>query len=244
GYHVVDYPHIVPRYWFRPAAGELVRFDVKVAPNLSVGYVMGSGDAVPEALKQLSVAVELLSPEDLTFADLSRFDAIVTGIRAYELRKELATNHARLMEYVRNGGVMLVQYSRSGGYSEPLGPYSMNLGSNPRVAVEEAPVEILEPSHPVFQSPNKITPKDFEGWVQERGTYFMETWDSQYRSLLSSHDPGEPPQKGGMLLASYGKGFYLYTGYVWFRQLPAGVPGAYRIFANLVSLGKTARQSP
>ncbi|MBI4465259.1 MAG: PIG-L family deacetylase, partial [Acidobacteria bacterium] len=245
GYQVVDYPHIQPRYWFRPAVADLVRFDVQVAPNLKVGYVMGSGDAVPEALKQLGVVVEPLGPEALTFTDLSRYDAIVTGIRAYELRKDLVSNHARLMDYVRNGGVMIVQYSRTGGYSEPLGPYPMKLGASPRVAVEEAPVEILEPSHPVFHFPNTITENDFAGWVQERGTYFMESWDSQYQPLLTSHDPGEPPQKGGMLLASYGKGYYLYTGYVWFRQLPAGVPGAYRIFANLISLGKApARSSP
>ncbi|MBI1955793.1 MAG: PIG-L family deacetylase [Acidobacteria bacterium] len=242
GYQVIDYPHIQARYWFQPAVADFLRLDVKAAPGLRVGYVMGTGDSVPEALTQLGIAVEPMGPEELAFGNLGRFDAIVTGIRAYEVRKDLGTNHARLMEYVKNGGVMIVQYSRPLGYGPPLGPYPMSLGSTPRVTVEETPVNILEPSHPVFQSPNRITEKDFEGWVQERGVYFMESWAPQYTPLLESHDPGEPQQKGGMLLASYGKGFYIFTGYIWSRQLPAGVPGAYRLFANLVSLGKTKRQ--
>ena len=244
GYEVVDYPHIQTRYWFRPAVSKLTRFDVKVAPGLKVGYVMGPGDSVPEALKLLGVAVEQLGPDDLSFGNLGKFDAIVTGIRAYEVRKDLVTNHARLMEYVRNGGLMIVQYSRAAGASSgPLGPYPMSQTSNTRVSKEEAPVEILEPVDPFFQEPNRITDEDFKGWVQERGLYFMDTWAPDYRPLLSSHDPGEPPQNGGMLLASYGKGLYLYTAYVWSRQLPAGVPGAYRLLANMISLGKTAAVS-
>ena len=268
GYQVISYPHIQTRYWFQPAIAKLLRFDVKVAPDLRVGYVMGTGDSVPQALKLLGVAVEQLGPEDLAFGDLSRFDAIITGIRAYEVRKDLVANHSRLMEYVKNGGLMIVQYSRAAGNSQPLGPYPMAQASNTqqagnpqqpgtapqsataqaagstRVSVEEAPVEILEPVDPFFQEPNRITEDDFKGWVQERGLYFMDTWAPEYRPLLSSNDPGEPPQKGGMLLASYGKGLYLYTAYVWSRQLPAGVPGAYRIFANMISLGKTAAAHP
>ena len=242
GYEVIDYPHIQKHYWFRPAVVNLLRFDVKVAPGLKVGYVMGSGDEVPEALKQLGVEVTQLSPEELAFGNLKQFDVIVTGIRAYEVRKDLSANQARLMEYVSGGGVMIVQYSRTGGISDPLGPYPFSLGSSPRVAVEEAPVAILEPANPLLHFPNEITAKDFDGWVQERGTYFMESWAPEYKPLLSSNDPGEPPQKGGMLLAAYGKGFYLYSGYVWFRQLPAGVPGAYRIFANMISLGKAPQR--
>ncbi|MBI4463825.1 MAG: hypothetical protein HY647_03875 [Acidobacteria bacterium] len=240
GYQVIDYPHIQTRYWFQPAVADFLRLDVKVAPGLRVGYVMGTGDDVLEALKQLGIAVEQIGPEELAFGNLGRFDAIVSGIRAYEVRKDLVSNHARLMEYVKNGGVMIVQYSRPLGYSPPLGPYVLNLGSTPRVTVEEVPVSILEPSNPIFQSPNRVTEKDFEGWVQERGVYFMESWAPEYHPLLESHDPGEPPQKGGMLFTPYGKGFYIFTGYIWSRQLPAGVPGAYRLFANLVSLGKTA----
>jgi len=239
GYRVIDYPHIVPRHIFRTAESKLLRFDVKVAPGLRVGYVMGSGDEAPEALRQMGVAVEQLDENDLAFGELSRYDVILTGIRAYEVRRDLSANQARLMEFVRNGGLLIVQYGRKGGFSEPLGPYPLEIGDGPRVTVEEAPVTILEPSHPLFQSPNRITAADFDGWVQERGTYFMESWDSQYKPMLESHDPGEEPLRGGMLLASYGRGYYLYTGYTWFRQLPEGVPGAYRIFANMVSLGKT-----
>jgi hypothetical protein len=239
GYQVIDYPHIVPRHLFHTAASRLARFDVNVAPGLRVGYVMGSGDEIPEALRQMGVDVEQLNENDLAFGDLSEYDVIITGIRAYEVRRDLPANQARLMEFVRNGGLLIGQYGRKGGFSEPLGPYPFDLGDGPRVTVEEAPVAILEPSHPLFQSPNRITATDFDGWVQERGTYFMETWDPQYKPLLESHDPGEDPLRGGMLLASYGRGYYLYTGYAWFRQLPAGVPGAYRIFANMVSLGKT-----
>jgi hypothetical protein len=240
-YQIIDYPHIVPQYWFQPSQASLLQLKGRVAPGLKVGYVMGSGDSVPLALEQLGVQGTLLGPADLAFGDLSQYDAIITGVRAYEVRKELSANHARLMDYVSGGGVIIVQYSRPGGFSEPLGPYPLRLGSQPRVAVEESPVELLERSHPLFHFPNEITPADFAGWVQERGTYFMETWDPHYTPLLESHDPGEPPQKGGMLVASYGKGLYVYTGYAWFRQLPAGVPGAYRIFANMISLGKAPR---
>ena len=239
-YEIVNYPHVQARHWFRPAASKLLRFDVKIAAGLRVGYIMGSGDNVPQALERLGVSVEQLGPEDLAFGDLEQFNAIVTGIRAFEVRNDLVTHHGRLMDYVRTGGSMIVQYSRPTGISPPLGPYPMNQGGRaaPRVTVEEASVEILEPSHPVFQSPNRITEKDFAGWVQERGLYFMVSWDPQYRALLSSHDPDEPDLKGGMLVASYGEGLYVYSAYSWFRQLPAGVPGAYRIFANLLSLGK------
>ncbi len=239
-YEVVNYPHVQARHWFRPAASELLRFDVKIASGLRVGYIMGSGDSVPGALERLGVSVEQLGPEALAFGNLGEFDAVVTGIRAYEVRDDLVIHHDRLMEYVRDGGTMIVQYSRPFGISPPIGPYPMDQGGRaaPRITVEEAPLEILEPSHPVFQSPNRITEKDFAGWVQERGLYFMVSWDPQYHALVSSHDPGEPDLKGGMLVASYGEGLYVYSAYSWFRQLPAGVPGAYRIFANLLSLGK------
>ena len=196
----------------------------------------------PGALKRLGVTVTELGAADLAFGNLKELDAIVTGIRAYEVRNDLVTHHDRLMEYVRDGGTMIVQYSRPIGISPPLGPYPMDQGGRaaPRITVEEAPLEILA-SHPVFQSPNQITKKDFEGWVQERGLYFMVSWDPQYQALVSSHDPGEPDLKGGMLVASYGEGLYVYSAYSWFRQLPAGVPGAYRIFANLLSLSKNTR---
>ena len=239
GYAVIDYPHVTKRYWFQPAEAALQRFDVKVAPGLKVGYIMGSGDEVPNGLKQLGVEVTELTTDDLSFGDLSRFDVILTGIRAYEVRRDIAANHNRLMEFVKNGGLMIVQYSRPGGFSDILPPFPMRMNTGLRVAVEQAPVEILEPTHPLFNFPNKISNDDFNGWVQERGTYFMESWAPEYAPLLASNDPGESLQEGGMLLAPYGNGYYLYTGYVWFRQLPAGVPGAYRIFANMISLGKS-----
>ena len=242
GYAVIDYPHIQTRYWFQPAQANLERFSVNVAPGLKVGYIMGSGDEVPNGLKQLGVEVTELTTDDLAFGDLSRFNVIVTGIRAYEVRKDISANNARLMDFVKNGGLMIVQYSRPGGFSDILAPYAMKMDSRLRVAVEEAPVEILEPANPLFHFPNEITARDFDGWVQERGTYFMANWAPEFTPLLESHDPGEPPQKGGMLVAPYGKGLYVYTGYVWFRQLPAGVPGAYRIFANMISLGKAGRR--
>ena len=238
GYMEIDYPHIHKNYWFQPAAASLEQFDVKVAPGLKVGYIMGSGDEVPDGLKQLGVDVTQLTGDDLAFGDLKRFNVIVTGIRAYEVRKDISANNGRLMDYVKDGGVMIVQYSRPGGFSDVLSPYPMKMDVNARVSVEEAPVEILDPANALFHYPNEITAKDFDGWVQERGTYFMVSWGPEFKPLLESHDPGEQPQKGGMLLAQYGKGYYLYSGYVWFRQLPAGVPGAYRLFANMISLGK------
>ena len=238
GYMTIDYPHIQTRYWFRPAVANLEQLDVKVAPGLKVGYIMGSGDEVPNGLKQLGVEVTELTVDDLAYGDLKRFNVIVTGIRAYEVRKDISASNARLMDFVRDGGVMIVQYSRPGGFSDILSPYAMKMDTSLRVAVEEAPVEIGGPSNPLFHFPNEITQKDFDGWVQERGTYFMASWAPEFTPLLESHDPGEPPQKGGMLLAPYGKGVYIYTGYAFFRQLPAGVPGAYRIFANMLSLGK------
>ncbi|MBI2815545.1 MAG: PIG-L family deacetylase [Acidobacteria bacterium] len=245
-YQVIDYPHIQTRYLFRPAVSKLERVDVKIAPGLHVGYVMGTGDSVPEALRLLGVSVTLLTPEDISFGNLSRFNVIMTGIRAYEVRRDLITNNARLMEYVSNGGLMIVQYSRARTGTDPIGPYPMTQTTEARVSDENAPVEILEPVDPFFRAPNRITEDDFKGWVQERGLYFMDTWAPEYRSLLSSHDPREPPQKGGMLLASYGKGLYLYTAYAWFRQLPAGVPGAYRLLANMISLksSSSAKASP
>ncbi|MSO19012.1 MAG: hypothetical protein EXQ56_00880 [Acidobacteria bacterium] len=238
GYMVIDYPHVETRHLFQPAAGKLLRLNVKVAPGLKIGYIMGSGDDVATGMQQLGVNVTLLGPEEVSYGNLQQYNVIVTGIRAFEVRQDLATSSARLDEYVKNGGSLIVQYSRPGGIALPWAPLAMSMGSAPRVSVEEAPVEMLVPTHPLFNFPNKITAADFSGWVQERGTYFMDSWAPEFTPLLASNDPSEPPQKGGMLVAPYGKGLYAYTGYVWFRQLPAGNPGAYRIVANLISLGK------
>jgi len=208
-----------------------------------IGYVMGSGDEVPEALRQVGYDVTLLSDEDLEAADLSRFDAVVTGVRAYNTRAALRRQQRRLLEYVERGGTLVVQYNTAERALEgfALGPYPLKL-SQERVSVEDAPVTILAPrdelGNELLEAPNKITPSDFDGWVQERGLNFPSEWDARYRLLFESHDPGEQPKPGGTLVARHGKGTYVYTSYSWFRQLPAGVPGAYRVFVNLVSAGK------
>ncbi len=239
GYQIINYPHIVPQYWFHPARTILQPVDVQMAANRRVGYIMGAGDEVPEALRQLGVDLTMLAPADLASGDLSRFDVIVAGIRTYTVRPDLAATNQRLLDYVKNGGVYVVQYQgafTSGGQPITFGPYPMEFGRPlMRVTVEDAPVDILMPDHALFNTPNKITAADFAGWVQELALNLPGTWDDHYTPLLESHDPGEPPQRGGMLAAAYGKGLYLYTSYAWFRQLPAGVPGAYRLWANILS---------
>ena len=226
---------------FPPSAADLVRTDVRVLAR-RVGYVMGAGDEVPGALRQLGCEVELLTDSDLAGQDLARFDAIVTGVRAYNVRADLRANQQRLLDYVQNGGALIVQYNVSdyGGATQALeriGPYPLAVGRD-RVSVEDAPVSLPDPNSPLLQQPNRIAPADFSGWVQERGLYFASSWDPRYRTLLESHDPGEPPHTGGVLWTRYGKGVYVFTAYSWFRQLPAGVPGALRLFANLLSAAK------
>ncbi len=235
GYRVIGYPHIRSHLLYRDAVTQVEVFGVDTAPGLSVGYILGAGDNVPGAIEQLGIGVSLLSAEDLAAADLSQYDSIMVGVRAYEFRPDLVANQQRLMDYVRDGGTVIVQYQTLASEGVTFTPYPVKL-SRARVVDETAPVTILEPAHPIFQWPNRITEEDFSGWVQERGLYFLEQWDERFTPLLESHDPGEPPQRGGMLIAPYGKGQYVYTGYAWFRQLPAGVPGAFRIVANLLSL--------
>jgi len=181
--------------------------------------------------------VEILSDEDLRSRDLSVFDAVVVGVRAYNTRDILKSVQKRLMDYVFNGGNLIVQYNVSRALKvQELGPYPFHL-SRERVCEEDAVVTLLEPGHVLLNSPNKILPTDFDGWVQERGLYFADQWDSKYVSLLSCHDQGEQPQKGGLLFTQYGKGVFIYTGYSFFRQLPAGVPGALKLFVNMISSG-------
>jgi menaquinone-dependent protoporphyrinogen IX oxidase len=369
GYQVVAYPHIEPHFVYHDASADTEVIDVKVAPGLKVGYIEGAGDDFAAALERIGVNVKTIESKELASGDLSAYDAIVAGVRVYEVRPDVIANNSRLMEYVNRGGTYIVQYSRgnfeTGGYApyrtgreesegsrspgqrgrqqdrEPrllylseaelvaaltsrsgakpkvgyigagdnvvqtlrsagldvraleanelagdlsqldvivvgsnsasrpdLARYNSNLleysrrklvilaysqaqfvnGDFPsfpkpearpfRVTDELAKVTILEPDHPRFNFPNKITEKDFEGWVQERGAYFLGDWDSHFKPLLASHDPGEPDLKGGEVIAEYGKGLYVYTAYAWFRQLPKGAPGAYRLIANLVSLAK------
>jgi LmbE family N-acetylglucosaminyl deacetylase len=236
----VDYPHILPQTLFPPAEAKVLRLEVK-APQAPVGYVMGSGDEVPEALRQMGYTVTLLSDDELENGDLSRYAAIVTGIRAYNTRPRLKQAQARLVDYVEKGGTLVAQYNTTGDLvTEQLGPYPFKL-SRDRVTVEEAPVRFVNPASSLLTFPNRLTPADFDGWVQERGLYFPGTWDARYETVIETHDPGEGDKPGGLLFARHGKGAFVYTGYAFFRQLPAGVPGAYRLFVNLVSAGAGAR---
>ena len=223
-------------YYYQPAVQRVSIVDVKVPKDLKVGYIMGAGDEIPTTLQQIGMDVTLITAEKLATEDLSRYQTIVLGIRAYDTQKDVIANNKRLLEFVQAGGRLVVQYNASAGdfNNGKFTPYPATL-SRSRVSVEEAPVTILDPANPVFHSPNEITQQDFEGWVQERGLYFMSQWDPKFTPLVESHDPGESEQKGGLLVAQYGKGTYVYTGYAFFRQLPAGVPGAVRLFVNLVS---------
>ena len=230
---VIRYPHIPPVTVVEPAAARLARADVRVLSK-TVGYIEGAGDDVPSALRQLGVDVKLLSLDELPTGELGRYDAIVIGVRAFNVREELRASVTRLNEYVKGGGRLIVQYNTADRSLGSMGPLPFALGRG-RVSVEEAPVRITQPQSPVLLSPNRITPADFEGWVQERGLYFPSQWDKGFEAPLSTNDPGEKPLESGILFARYGEGVYIYTSFSWFRQLPAGVPGAYRIFANLLS---------
>ena len=255
GMQNISYPHIPTQLLFPPSDLKLVRCDVHVTAR-RIGYIMGAGDEMPDALRQLGLEVTLLGPSDVEQGDLSRFDAIVAGVRAYNVRSDLRANHQRLMAYVKNGGTYVVQYqtAEGGGFGGPrggqqaqprggpppdahIGPYPITVpgGNQYRITVEDAPVTFPQPDSRLLQAPNHISQREFEGWVQERGLYFATEWDKRYQTVLSATDPGEKSQEGGELWTHYGKGVYIFTAYSWFRQLPAGVPGAYRLFANLLS---------
>ena len=239
---VVAYPHIQTHRLYWPATATAQVFDLKVAP-VKVGYIMGSGDQVADAIRRMGVDVTMLDGDTLATGDLSRFDTIVVGIRASETNPDFVANNGRLLDYMQRGGTMIVQYQQQEYANRMLPPYPATppTNANPRVTVEDAPVKILAPTHPVFNFPNRITDADFNGWVQERNSYAFTTFDSRYVPLLESADPGEPPVRGAEVYAEVGRGRYVYTSYSWFRQLPAGVPGAYRQFANLISLSKAPR---
>ncbi len=233
----ISYPHIHRQVYFPASRIKVVKLDVRTAAK-KVGYIMGAGDEVADALRRLGVEVTMLTDDMLEASDLSAFDAIVAGVRAYNTRDRLKTANRRLLDYVERGGNLVVQYNvPAGSLGDRIGPYPLTIGRD-RVTVESAPVAFPVPGHPLLSFPNTISAGDFEGWVQERGLYFASSWDGTYDAVLSSHDPGEPELTGGLLYARYGKGVFIYTSYAWFRQLPAGVPGAFRIFANLISAGK------
>ncbi len=236
GRKIIEYDHIPTQTLFPESSTRVVRLDLKKESN-EVGYIMGAGDEIPKNLEQVGYNVTLLGKDDVSAEKLRKFQAVIVGIRAFNTEDWLAYKNKELFEYVQNGGNVIVQYITTWGLpDEPFSPYDITI-SRERVAVEEAEVRILAKDHPVVNSPNKITQKDFDGWVQERGLYFADEWADEFTPILSSNDPGEPPRDGGLLVAKYGKGYYVYTGYSWFRELPAGVPGAYRIFTNLIELG-------
>jgi LmbE family N-acetylglucosaminyl deacetylase len=243
GFDVVTRGDLDRFYYYHPATLDVSAVQVNLPQTLRVGYVMGAGDEIPAALKQLGIDVQVIAPSSLASIDLSRFNTIVMGIRAYDVSTDVRVNNPRLLDFVSRGGTLILQYDsnvssfNAGHYT----PYPMT-DSTQRVSVEEAPVEILDPQSPLLNYPNKIAMRDFDGWVQERGLYFMSDWDAHFHPLLASHDPGEQPLKGGLLVAQYGKGTYIYSGYAFFRQLPAGVPGAIRLFVNLLSAGQEARR--
>ena len=237
----IAYPHIQTHRLYRPARVNFRVLDLQVAP-VSVGYIMGSGDQVPDAIRQMGLQVTMLEESDLATGDLARFDVIVVGVRASQTREDFVANNGRILDYVRNGGTLIVQYQQQEYVQHNLAPYPVQMAA--RVTDENAPVTILQPAHPAFTYPNRITEADFQGWVQERSLYNFTTFDERYTPLLESHDPGEQPQRGGQVYAQLGRGHYVYTSYAWFRQLPRGVPGAYRLFANLLSLPRANANVP
>ena len=238
GYTLVTREDLGSFYYYQPAVQRVSIVDAKAPHDLKIGYIMGAGDDIPTVLRQVGMDLTLIPPEKIANEDLSGYGTIVLGIRAYDTQKDVAANNQKLLDFVAAGGTLVVQYNTGvGDFNKGnFTPYSAEL-SRARVSVEEAPVEILAPEDGVFHYPNEITARDFDGWVQERGLYFMNKWDEHFKPLLSCHDPGEDAQKGGLLRAQYGKGTYIYTGYAFFRQLPAGVPGAVRLYVNLLSAG-------
>ena len=238
GYTLVTREDLGSFYYYQPALQRVSMVDVQVQHDLKIGYIMGAGDDIPTVLQQLGMDVTLIPAEKLASENLSQYGTIVLGIRAYDTQPDVVANNKKLLDYVSARGTLVVQYNTGVGdfNNGHFTPYSAEL-SRARVSVEEAPVEILAPEDGVFHYPNTITARDFDGWIQERGLYFMDKWDEHFKALLSCHDPGEDAQKGGLLQAQYGKGTYIYTGYSFFRQLPAGVPGAVRLYVNLLSAG-------
>jgi hypothetical protein len=233
----INYPHIPLQLLQPPASLKAVSLELAIRGH-TVGYLPGAGDSVADSLKQMGYTVTTLTDADLTPERLHGLDAVVIGVRAFNVRHDLATNLPGLFAYVEAGGTVVAQYNRpENSRTLKLAPYDLRL-SQERVTDENATVTFLAPDHPVLNTPNKITSADFAGWVQERGIYFPNQWDEHFTPILACGDPGETPLKGGLLVAPYGKGHFVYTGLVFFRELPAGVPGAYRLFANLVSLGK------
>jgi LmbE family N-acetylglucosaminyl deacetylase len=242
GYQVIAHRDLETRHLYRPATMDVRGVEAKVAPNLTVGYVMGVGDEIPKSLEQIGVKVTMLGESDLAKGNLDGFDAIIVGIRATAVRDDLKAYSKRLLDYAERGGNLIYQYQTQEFDAAPYGPYPYKLTARAEeVSEEDSKVTILDPSNPVFNWPNKITAADFDGWVEERGSKWMTTWDERYRPLLECHDREQPPQRGGLMYAQYGKGTFVYAAYAFYRQLPVGVQGGYRLFANIISLKKQPR---
>jgi hypothetical protein len=255
GVFTVDYPHIRPRSWTQVSRATVNVAPLEMARLKRVGYIRGASDRVPEALASVGVPVELLDATILERGNLSTYDAIIVGSRAYETDSALVENNGRLLAYARGGGLLIVQYQQQVFFNGSFAPYPLKVGGeqivldsaggtrvgpligHDRVTDETAPVTIIDPGGAVVSGPNRLGPADWEGWVQERGLYFARSWDPAYKPVLEMADPGEAPLRGSVLVARYGEGTYVYTGISFFRELPAGVPGAFRLFANLLALG-------
>jgi LmbE family N-acetylglucosaminyl deacetylase len=237
GVKEIAHPHIPVQTLFVPASAHSLLFDLNTKGKI-IGYIMGAGDDVPRALEQMGYTVSMIGDEELHSGTFSRYDAVVAGVRAYNTHPQLIASHPSLMRYVQEGGTYVVQYQvLEKGQTDNLGPYPLEISRN-RVTDENAAVTFVDAQHPLLTGPNKITASDFDGWVQERGLYFPVQWDAKYEPVISAADPNEQPQSSSILFTRYGKGHYIFTGLSFFRQLPAGVPGAYRLFANMLSVGK------
>ncbi len=236
GFTQIVYDHLPTQSVFPKSEVRTVKLDLKRDGDM-IGYIMGAGDAIPENLRQIGYNVDLLEKDQVEVSALAKYDAVILGVRAFNTVDWLVYKNIELFEYVKNGGTLLIQYNTSHRLvTKDIAPYELKL-SRDRVTVEEAPIRILAKDHQVLHKPNKISQDDFDGWVQERGLYFPNEWSDDFVPILSSNDPEESPKDGGLLIAEYGEGHYIYSGYSWFRELPAGIPGAYRLFVNLISLG-------
>ncbi|MDX2246419.1 MAG: PIG-L family deacetylase [Bacteroidia bacterium] len=237
----IAYDHIPVQMVFDPAETKLVRVNLEKRGDY-IGYIMGAEDEVSFGLEQIGYKVDLLEDDKIRTENLRKYDAVIAGNRAYYRRSRMPFHREQILEYVREGGTYIVQYNKNFEIpkGEQPGPYPLSL-SRERVTDEDSEIKFLTPDHPILNFPNKITAADFEGWIQERGLYFPGEWDERYTAVLSCQDPGESPQNGSLLVASYGKGYFIYTSLAWFREIPAGVPGAYRLFANMISIGKDSQ---
>jgi hypothetical protein len=245
GAQLIDYEHIRPQRIYRPAVVALSAVDLRTPQTLRVLYISGVSDNVAPALQQLGIAVTVVPASEIGRTDLSRFTTVVVGPRAYDAHPELVTANAKLFEFARRGGTLVVQYGQYEMTRPGMMPYNITINRpHDRVTHEEAPVTILDANDAVLRGPNRIAPRDFDGWVQERSLYMPRTFDERYRAVIAISDPGEPLNRGGILVAPLGRGTYVYTTLAFFRQLPAGVPGAARLFVNLLSAGLTAPTNP